>query len=368
MRRGILAVGILAGTIIGAGVFSLPYIFSKVGVVAGVLMLISFACLYGVIHARYGGVLHAFRDGGNPGQFAHFAKRAFSPRAARFASGIVVAELVLTLTAYIVLSAGFAGLLGVPRTVAWAVFWAIGSAAFFLKTRALGVLEIFGTVGVFLICALIGFSTDGATLPLSPREIPGAAAIFSYIGAMIFSFSGRPAIPHVGALFGRVRIPRRIIFWGMLIPLAFYLIFPVSVLRLTDTPAPDTVSGVLALSPVVAVLVGVLGLITLFTSYIVIGDNLFEILKGDVFRAPFPAALVAVVLPMVLVFLGLQSFLAVIGMIGGVFLSLEAMFVNRMWEKASGAPPYMPLSIAVYVIFGSTLLYHMYLVGTMLFH
>jgi len=260
MRRGILAVGILAGTIIGAGVFSLPYIFSKVGVVAGVLMLISFACLYGVIHARYGGVLHAFRDGGNPGQFAHFAKRAFSPRAARFASGIVVAELVLTLTAYIVLSAGFAGLLGVPRTVAWAVFWAIGSAAFFLKTRALGVLEIFGTVGVFLICALIGFSTDGATLPLSPREIPGAAAIFSYIGAMIFSFSGRPAIPHVGALFGRVRIPRRIIFWGMLIPLAFYLIFPMSVLRLTDTPAPDTVSGVLALSPVVAVLVEVISL------------------------------------------------------------------------------------------------------------
>ena len=55
--RFLLAVGILSGTIIGAGVFSLPYIFSVTGAVYGLICLVVFAAVYAVTYSMYADLL-----------------------------------------------------------------------------------------------------------------------------------------------------------------------------------------------------------------------------------------------------------------------------------------------------------------------
>ena len=56
-KNFIVAIALLAGTIIGAGIFSLPYVFKVVGFWVGVLCLVLFTGVYTVIHLMYAAVI-----------------------------------------------------------------------------------------------------------------------------------------------------------------------------------------------------------------------------------------------------------------------------------------------------------------------
>ena len=102
--------------------------------------------------------------------------------------------------------------------------------------------------------------------------------------------------------------------------------------------------------------IGILGLLALFTSYIVIGDNTRDVLQDDILHSPTVTLFLVVALPMLLVLMGLQQFIVVISIAGGVFLALEALFINRMWEKAY-KPGFSVLSAIVYAVFGIAMVY-----------
>ncbi len=360
-RRILFAVSIFAGTIIGAGVFSLPYILSVTGVALGVALLVAFSALYAVVYRRYGDVFHRFRSVTEKHRFVYLSRKLLHPAAAHIASFSVLAELFLTLAAYVVLSASFAGLLGVPTHVAWVLFWAVGSAALFARSGMLGAFELLGTVGIVAVGFLIAFSGGEVAVSLIPAVPPTFLQIISFFGALIFMFSGRPAVPAAHELFGDRGIPSRVIRWGVAVPLLFYILFGIGVLHVTATPATDTVSGLVSLPPLVSYLVGILGLLALFTSYLTIGGNLKDILEDDVFHRKRPAAALTVLIPLFLVIAGLREFIVIIGIAGGVFLALEALFINRMWEKTAGAKRTF-LTLALYALFGGVCVYE---IGTL---
>ncbi len=81
--------------------------------------------------------------------------------------------------------------------------------------------------------------------------------------------------------------------------------------------------------------IGILGLLSLFSSYIVVGLDVKNVLTFDL-KWPKTLAFLTVVLgPLIPYFLSFKSFIGLVSFVGGVFLALEGLFVVFMWV-ASG--------------------------------
>lgn len=333
-----LGTGLLAGTIIGAGIFSLPYIFSRVGFGLGVIYMLVFAFVYSFVHFMYARLVYS--EKGNH-QFFYLAEKYLSPFVSKFASFVILGELVLVLTVYLILAPTFAEIL-FPGfyTPALFVFWFLGSVFMFARLQWLGWAEFLGTLSIFAVIAVI-FFTQGTFSQFIPffHEVHPLLLFFPF-GPILFSLAGRPAIGKVVDQYKKAKNQGKrfslgaSVFAGTFVPACVYILFALGVLRLNPAPTPDALSGLSVLSPSLVSVLGVMGLITLWTSYFMIGINIRDIFKFDLRFSNWISVCFAVFTPLVLYFLGFRNFIQVLSFTGGVFLALESIFVIAMWQRA----------------------------------
>lgn len=339
MRNGfLLATGLLAGTVIGAGIFSLPYVFSRLGILVSVLFLASFFVVYYLLHSMYADLLCA---ASGRHQFAYLAERYLPPWLSPIAAWGVIVELLFVLLVYLVLAPSFAELV-VPESApaAFWVFWALGSLFVFLKLDWLGLIESVSVCVIVAIVAVvfsIGFASGGAFPAHEPLSL---AAFFLPFGPLLFSLSGRPAVAKVveehrkAAANGRPFSLHWALALGTAIPAVVYLAFVFGVLRLSPSVTPDALSGLASLPSWVLALFGVMGFVSLWKSYLMIGTNARDILRFDFRFSRVASALIVLAVPLVLVWLGLNSFLLAVTFTGSVFLALEGVYIITMWRRA----------------------------------
>jgi amino acid permease len=360
-KRLLLAIGLLAGTIIGAGIFSLPYIFSRLGIMSGLLYLVFFTLVYFLIHLMYARVLEL-----NPGrhQFFYLAHHYLPSFWGGLASFIILAELLLVLAVYLTLAPIFIQLvLPINSLNALLIFWLLGSAFIFMRLSLLGLAEAAGTIGILAIIFLIFFAGGNNVLAVPKFRPIDVGLFFLPFGPLLFSLAGRPAIHkvveehRVAALSRQGFSLGRAIFWGTAIPAMIYFLFVLAVLRLNPYVSPDTISSLGFLSPELLGILGVLGFITLWTSYFMIGANIKDILRIDLKWAPTPAALFVLVVPLGLYFGGLNNFLAVVSLTGSIFLALEAIFVIAMWRRAFPNNPWRNIVLVFCLVFLTAMAY-----------
>jgi len=333
-----LATGLLAGTVIGAGMFSLPYVFSRVGVTGGLFYLLAFSLVYFAVHLMYARVVETRPDGH---QFSFFA-RAYLPRWASLPVSFgIFAELLLVLVAYLVLAPTF-GVVAAGgadiHTITLIAFWLTGSLFMFARLTWQGIAEILGAVVILGIVATVFLF--GASAPLTtPAFTPlNFGLFFLPFGPLLFSLAGRPAVTEVveeHRRAGKSFSLTKAIAWGTFIPAAVYAIFALSVLRLNPAVTPEALNSLGGiLPPSLLALLGVLGLIVLWTSYFIIGENVRDMLHLDWKMPRWFSSAVVVAVPPLLYLAGLRNFLGVISFTGGVFLAVEGVAVIAMWRRA----------------------------------
>lgn len=360
MRRSVLATGLLAGTIIGAGIFSLPYIFSRLGIGLGFAYLAGFACVYYFLHRMYARILE-----NNPGehQFFYLAQKYLPRKISRLASWIILGELIFTLTVYLILAPTFADLMfpGFPY-LSLTLFWVVSSIFIFVGLSIMSIAEIVGIFSVIGIVLVVFFSDGARGLETPLFSSVNLSLLLLPFGPLLFSFAGRPAVHEVMKEYevskseGKPFSFKKAIFWGTAIPAIVYGIFVVSILRLNPNVSPEALNSLGFLSPAVLILLGAMGIITLWTSYFVIGANVRDILHDDLRSPHWLSAVLVVVVPFLLYALGFQTFLKAVSFTGGVFLALEGIFVTRMWQSMFRKTIVHPSSI-LYVIFTAALIY-----------
>ena len=96
----LLPTGLLAGTIIGAGIFALPYVFAKAGLVAGFFYLALGGIAYTVVHLMYADVIMRTRSAH---RFPGYAGLYLGRFGFILAVLIGVLEMILVMTIYLIL-------------------------------------------------------------------------------------------------------------------------------------------------------------------------------------------------------------------------------------------------------------------------
>jgi len=147
------------------------------------------------------------------------------------------------------------------------------------------------------------------------------------------------------------------IFLGTFIPVIVYILFAVGILRLSSDVSPEALNSLSFLSSEVLTLLGIMGLLTLWTSYFIIGANVREMLKNDLRTPGWLSALVVLLIPLALYFVGFQNFLTAVSFTGGVFLGLEGIFIILMWRRAFPRASWRWVSWPLYLIFSVALIY-----------
>src|SRR3989338_3453293 len=134
--------GILIGVIIGAGLFGLPYSFSKAPLSWNIFLFLAVFCLSVFLHLLFAGIIYT-----TPGKqrFPGYVQIYLGPRAETVATIFSVLSSYGALLAYGILGATFLGnIFGID-------FFILGGALFFLS------IDEIGKINFYLTLPLVGF-------------------------------------------------------------------------------------------------------------------------------------------------------------------------------------------------------------------
>jgi amino acid permease len=337
-KNYLFSIGILVGTVIGAGVFSLPYVFNQSGFFLGAVYLLLMASIYALVYLMYSDVILNTEE---KHRFPGYAKIYLGKSAYGLGIFTGVISAVFVLTIYLVLSTSFIRLITDAGTDPFyaLLFWTLGSLVIFLDVDRMGFLELFVTLGMIAIIGAIfmsSFSNPAGEISFGLPE--GLSKILLPLAPVLFALGGRTAIAliveHYGDNEDRARLVKRSIIIGMALSAVIFLAFSLGVARTSGTISEDAVTGLVGFAPEwLLVAMGFLGLAAIFSSYIISGLNIKNILEKDLSLSPSVRTLIVVGGPVILYLIGFNQFLLLISVAGGILGIFEPILIIAMWRK-----------------------------------
>lgn len=333
--RFLRAYGFFAGGIIGVGVFGLPAVLQRAGAVVFFIHVAVVSLLVWWIHRLYLDVVLA-----TPGKhrLPGLARLHLSRGWGAVAAVVNLLGLVGALVAYLVAGGSFLSLLGTP----FAALGQDGTILLYLLPGALLLLVGLRSLPALELVILALFLAVLAILPaagwgdLSLTRVPSFGSsrdAFLPYGVLLFGFWGVSLVAESAELVRRnARTARAVLAAGMITAAIAYTVFALTVTSLTGQgTTEDALTGLRAtFGDGVVELTLVFGLLTTFSSYLALGLTLLRTLELD-FRVPRLAAwALTTLVPVGVVFAGVRSLLAVLGITGAVFLGIEGLVVLRL--------------------------------------
>jgi len=343
-KRFFLGLSIMVGTIVGAGIFGIPYAVSKSGIIPGLFYFLVLGVLITFVHLFSGEFI--LRTEGNcrlPG----LAQRYLGEKAKMVAIFAVILGVSGALLAYIILAGNFLDIIfsslpsslgGLsPFQLAFA-FWLVLSFFIFRGIKVIAPAEIFTNVLFFaLILFIIWFFLP--KLDFSNLVLFNSADLFLPYGVALFSLVGWSAIPEMIDIFKTSEEKKKIkkvIIVSTIVVVTLYILFSMAVLGITGgNPSSDTLSGLAPfLDSRIIMLLTLAGVITLADSFLVLGLYFRNTFVHDFKMSKTLASLIACGLPMILFLIGFRSFIGVIGFVGTVLGAVEGVLLLLIFRKA----------------------------------
>ncbi|AKM78056.1 MAG: hypothetical protein UX49_C0018G0024 [Candidatus Wolfebacteria bacterium GW2011_GWC2_46_275] len=340
LKHSVFPAGFLIASIIGAGMFALPFVFQQAGLVIAVLYLGFFGIVAALIHLIYADIVLRTRETRH--QFPGYIRQYLGNTLGRFSSILVTITLLFTLTAYLILSIGFSHILApsLSSLVALLFFWALSTAVIFINIKHTALFDAMTTTITLIAIGAI-FLYWGSSVPFNTAAFP----LFNFnaglipFGPVLFSFLGFSAIPPLIAYVRKEAVPfnrmKKAVVVGSLIPAFFYLLFVLAVWGMSRMVSPDSVSGLVDVAPFpILLVISILGIVSLWDSYAAIGRDLHRLFEYE-WSIPSSASFLLVAgAPLILYVLGFQDFIAIISAVGGILFSIWGILIILAWKKA----------------------------------
>mgnify|MGYP001608999032 FL=1 len=341
------SVSILIGTIVGVGVFGIPFAFAKAGFLTGLLFLVFIGALSLSVNLIFGEIV--LRTGGLH-QFIGYAGIYLGKWGKTLAAFAWFLGIYGALLAYIIISGNFLFNLFISQFYADPFIYSV----LFFIFAALATLKGLKTVAWFELFMVLFFSIVVVLVFIFGIPKMDAANLVTFFnkefwflpyGVLLFAYAGFSAVPIQKEVIGHEsRLLKKSIIWGSLIPAALYLIFALSIVGIAgETTSPDVVSGLAGFFDFrVIFLISLFGLLAITTSFLALALALIETFRLDFKMKRFNSWALAVLIPFLLFLFGVRNFIEVIGLAGSVAIGVEGMLLVMMYKKAKRAGDRQP--------------------------
>jgi tyrosine-specific transport protein len=363
--KGFEIAALVAAATVGDGMFALPYLFFQAGWLVCLIYFAVLSCLIALAHSVY---LETLEKGGEKKRLLGLARTYFG--SGGFWTGFIaiVVGLLLTLVAYLLLGTEFIALVlpNVPSRVAFLGFWALLSIPVFLDGRHARELEfvgIFATVSVVLLIFFSSFSQSAVAF--ASISAVHWKNIFLPFGTVLFSLAGWTSVEsvyeatHKGMGAENSAKHARMCAWkgifaGTLFAAFVYALFSAGIIGSVAHVTSDTVSGLMAWALWKRELIGIMGLVAVGTVYIPISREIKNALERDLGWSKIVSRIIIIGVPPLLIALGMNSFLGVVEIVGGIFLSAQYLLIISVGRRALSPRPvkkfFLDLAAAVFII------------------
>lgn len=337
VRDELLAGLTLMGAVIGVGIFGVPYVMAR----AGVLLGLGYCALLGAVilfvHLFYAEVAMATKE---RLRLVGLTRKFLGERWQHLAAVAEIFGLYGGQVAYIIIGGEFLRTALAPM---------LGGSDFFYQTAFFIALAIFTTVGLRLVAGIEAVLTGGLVVALlillalglpdvrmeNLTRINWGDAFLPY-GVILFSIAGTAAVPELeDILRGKSLRYRRAIVWGTLIPVVLTALFGIVIAGISG--AATTEQALAGLEPILGrgfVLLGVVfGFLAVVTSFIIFAVNLKATFQYDYKMHPLASWALATLPPYAVFLFGARSFIRVIGFSGSVFGGIMGILVVALFLR-----------------------------------
>lgn len=364
----IKALSVFVGTIIGVGIFGLPYVASKAGFFVVLIYFFAMSFIAIVIHLLFGkvalGTETLYRLPGFVGEYMGSNWKKIT--LATIGSGLVGAILAYLIVGGTFLQYFFSPYFGGNNLIYTLIFFGAGAYLILRGIKHISQVEFSLLIVFFSILAAI-FIKAIPFIDFNNFQKIDLSFIALPYGVILFALWGSSLIPELEEMLGKDanKLLKRVIVSGILLSAATYLLFVFMVLGVTgQNTSKEAISGLAnALGNGVIRLGFIFGVITCFTSFIALGLTFKKILWYDFGLPKRLSWFIACFLPLFLFFLGLKEFIRVIGLTGALSLGFEAIiivFLYRAFLKKKLSQKMNPLLYIMPVLFVLGIFFEIY--------
>jgi len=338
-KKFVLALAVLIGTIVGAGIFGIPYTISKSGIIPGFFYfsILGLATLFS--HLFFGEIVLRTKE--------RYRLIGYSRKyLGKFGEILITFSTIFGMTgvllAYIILGGDFlriifSPLFNLPSFYFSLIFWLILSYFIFLGLKLIAPAEVFTNLSFFLII-LIVFSFLLTKFDLKNLSLINFQHLFLPYGVILFALAGWSAIPEMAEILKNSQERKsfkKIIILATIIVIILYLLFSLGVVGVSgENTSPEVLSGLVPfLGKKIIILGALFGVITLADSFLIIGLYLRNTLIYDYNFPKILAFLISSGLPLFLFLIGFRKFIEVIGFVGTVIGGIEGIVIILIFSK-----------------------------------
>lgn len=337
MKNFLFATAVLMSTIVGVGVFTLPYAAAQSGFMIGAVFLFILTGIILLLHLMYGEIVSRTKE-------KHRLTGYAAQYLGKWGRGVVALSTIVafygSLLVYIIVGGGFLAntfsFLNVSPIIFNLIFFSIGVIAIYFGLRLIAELDLL--MGLFLIIIIFLF----LYFSLSKVDFVNFTTInwsniFVPYGVILYSLAGLSAIPEIKELFLKEkRSYKRAIIWGTLIPAVLYFIFIWTVVGLTGlNTTAEAVQGLTnVLGEKIVFLGSLFGFLACLTSFFIIGLSLKKTFWYDFKINKNLSWLLVCFIPLVLFLFGVREFIPIIAFIGALSGAVSGTAVVLIYKKA----------------------------------
>lgn len=343
---------ILIGTCIGAGVLGIPYVAAQSGFLIALFYIILIGGIILTINLYLGEVILRTKK---KHQLPGYAEKYLGKKGKKLMSFAVLFGIYSALIAYMTgvgESLSFLITGGTQYHILFGVFFGIlMSGLLWTGIKALKKFEKIGATAILalLILILFFFYKD---FQLSNLSYLNFERIFLPFGVVLFALLSFHAIPEINLILGKKRkLMKKILITGTIVSIIFYIFFTFAVVSFKGLETPQVAT--LALGTIFIFL----GILTMFTSHLTLGNALEE---GFLFDKKFKhkkAWMLSAILPIIL-FLIIQSskffsftkILSIGGVISGGLVAILSLFMVKKAKKTGDIKPKYSIPINWFII------------------
>lgn len=353
----------LVGSVIGVGIFGLPFVFAQAGFPIAFSFLVLLAVVNTIVLVTYGDIIMNTKGSA---RFTGIVRKYLGLHWSWLGTLTMFGAAWGAMIAYIIiggefLKALFNPALGGEVFVYQIIFFVVSSV---LLIGGLGFIARLETVFVTALLIMLFLIITGSLpfVDLSNLQTVNTDNWFLPFGVILFAFGGMAAIPEMADVLGKQKyLLRKAILVGVGIITVVYILFSGVIVAVTGSATSQ--EAILGLGEYVGnwvVVIGsIVGLFAVFTSFLILGISIIDTMVFDFKRRYLGSWMVAVTVPLIIFLLGARSFISVIGFTGSVLGGLTGMLAIYTYLKAKkhACTPKRCFQIPTWVLYGCSLVF-----------